>query len=128
MNKGYLTGLIEELTKCDFTLFEEFLSKVKIFQSQSNEISFKKLTKKPNYTCKGSPSVANSIYTKFEGFSKWCEKVGNVVWLSKNSKLWQDVVKYLITGIKEISEPVLRKLERVVYVSISSKYRYCVMS
>ena len=79
LNKGYVIRLIEELAKCYFTLFEEFLSKVKIFQSQSNEISFKKLTKKPNYTCKGSPSVANCIYTKFEVFSKWWEKVGNVV-------------------------------------------------
>lgn len=76
--------------------------------------------------CKASPSVANSIYTKSEeGFSEWWEKVGNVVWLSKNLKLWQYIVNYLITDMKEL--PELKKLERVVYVSISSTYRYCMM-
>ena len=39
---------IDELTKCDFTLFKEFLSKFKIFHSQSNEESLKELTEK-NY-------------------------------------------------------------------------------
>jgi hypothetical protein len=73
-----------------FTFFKEFLSKVKIFQSQSKEISFKKLTEKElNYTC------SEFHLQKFEeGFSKRCEKVGNIVWFSKNSKLWQVVVKY----------------------------------
>ena len=63
------TAWIDELAKCDFNLFEEFLSKVKIlvFQNQSNEEFLKGLIEKElQQACKGSPSVANFIYTKFE--------------------------------------------------------------
>jgi ankyrin repeat protein len=57
--------------------------------------------------CKAAPSLAKSIYTKFEeGFSKWWEEGGDVVWLSKNAQLWQDVVTHLIA---EISDPELTK-------------------
>jgi hypothetical protein len=41
LNKDYVTRLKEELSKCDFTLYKEFLSKVKIFHIQSNEESLK---------------------------------------------------------------------------------------
>jgi hypothetical protein len=107
LNKDGVTRLIGELAKCDFTLYKEFLSKAKIFPSQTNEKFLKELIEKElNNTCKASPSVAKSIYTKFEeGFSKWWEQGRNVLWLSKNSRLWQDVVTHLIT---EISEPKLQ--------------------
>jgi hypothetical protein len=50
--------------------------------------------------CKVSLSVANSIYTEFvEGISKWWKECGNVPLVSKNSELWQDVEKHLITEI-----------------------------
>jgi len=62
LSKGCLTRLIEELAKCDFNLYKEFLSKVKIFHSQSSEISLKGLTEKElNVACKVSLSVAKSI-------------------------------------------------------------------
>ena len=95
VNKDGVTALIKELEKCDFNLYEEFLSKVKIFQNQSNEKSLEELIKKEIIdACKASPSVANCIYTKYvEGFSRWWEQVGNVVWLSKDSKLWQNIEK-----------------------------------
>ena len=102
-----VTRLAEELPKCDFSLYKEFLSKVKIFHSQSNEISLKQLIEKElNIACKASPSVAKSIYTKFEErFSNCWGKVGNVAWIGKDSQLWQDV----IAEIKEISEPELQQ-------------------
>jgi len=105
-----VTRLIKEIGKCDFTLYKKFLKEVKIFQSQSNEKSFRELIKKElQDACKASAFVANSIYTKFEeGFSKWCEKVGNVVWLKKDSQLWQDVEKYLIGEVNNISGPELQ--------------------
>ena len=111
LSKSDVRKFIKEIGKCDFKLYKEFLKKVKIFQSQSNEKSLKQLIEKElQDACKTSPSVANSIYTKFErGFSKWCEEVGNAVWLKKDSELWLKVEKYLMTKIKKISEPELRK-------------------
>ena len=99
--------LTKEIAKCDFSLFQEFLNKVKIFHSQSNEEPLRPLIEQElNDACKASRSVANSIYTKFEdGFYKWGEKRGNVIWLSKISYVWQDVKEYLVTEIKEISDP-----------------------
>jgi hypothetical protein len=113
LSKDGVTALIKKVAKCDFTLYKEFLSKVKIFHSQSNEKSLGELIKKELIdVCKASHSVAESIYTKFEeGFSQWCELNENVVWLSKNAQLWQDVKKHLITELKKISEPELQKLE-----------------
>jgi hypothetical protein len=89
LSKDDVKRWIKEIGKCDFTLYKEFLNKVKIFQSQSNEKTLKNLIKKElKDACKVSSSVANSIYTKFEeGFSEWCEKVGEVEWLMKDSKL-----------------------------------------
>jgi len=112
LNKDNVKRLKEELSNCDFTLFKEFLSKVKIFQSQSNEESFKGLIEKEiQDACKASPSVANFTYTKFEeGFSKWCVRDGEVVWLNENSELWQEVQKNIITEIKEISEPEILEI------------------
>jgi ankyrin repeat protein len=94
------------LGESDFSPFQKFLSKVKIFHSQTNEESLQPLIEKElQYACKASLTVAKSIYTKFEGdFRKWWGKSGNVVWLSKNSQLWHDVEKYFITEIREISE------------------------
>jgi len=74
-------------------------------------MSLKELIKKElNIACKASPSVAKSIYTKFEEiFSNWWGKVRNVAWISKNSQLCQDIVKFVITEINEISEPELQQ-------------------
>jgi hypothetical protein len=103
--KYCVTSLIRELEKCDFTLYKEFLSKVKIFHSQSNEKGLKWLiVNELNDACKVSCSVAKCIYTKFEEeFSKWWEKGGNVLWLSENAQIWQNVVTHVITEMNEIS-------------------------
>ena len=100
------------MSQCDFTLYKEFLSKVKIFRSQSNEESLKGLTEKElQEACKASPSVASFIYTKFqEGFSKWWNTDGKVVWLSENSGPWQSVQKYIITEIEDISNPEIQEI------------------
>jgi len=114
LNKDYLTSMINEVSKCDFTLFKEFLSKVKIFQNQSNEIIMKWVTEKElQKACKASYSVANFIYTYFqEGFTKWWEEKGNVVWLNENSELWQAVQKNIISEIREISKPEIQEIVR----------------
>jgi len=109
----YVTRLREEVSNCDFTLYKEFLSKLKIFHSQSNEESFKGLIgKELQGACKASPSVANYIYTKFgEGFSKWWVSDGEVVWLNENSELWQEVQQNIITERKEISQPETQEID-----------------
>jgi hypothetical protein len=112
LNKNGVTDLIKELAKCDFTLYKEFLSKVKIFQSQSNEELLEELIKKElQEAYKASHSVANSIYAKCErSFSKWLKEFGNVQWVCKNSGLWKDIENYLIRETKKISEFELRRL------------------
>ena len=111
LNKDGVTDLIQELAKCDFTSYKEFLSKVKIFQSQSNENSLNELIEKEiTDACKASPPIVNSIYTKFvEGYSKWWEQVGNVEWLRKDSNLWQNIETSLISEVNEISELELKE-------------------
>jgi hypothetical protein len=111
LNKDGVTDSIKELAKCDFTLYKEFLSKVKIFQNQSNEKSLNELIEKEIIdACKASPPVANSIYTKFvEGCYNWSEEVGDVVWLSKDSSIWQNIEKCLIREVNKISEPELQE-------------------
>jgi len=113
LNKDGVTNLIKEIAKCDLTLYKEFLSKVKIFQSQSNEKSLNDLIEKEIIdACKASPSVANYIYIKFiEECSKWWEQDRNVVWLNKGSNLWQSVEKCFITEINEISAPEIEGFE-----------------
>jgi hypothetical protein len=113
VKKDIETAWIDELAKCDFNLFEEFLSKVKIFQNQSNEEFLKGLIEKElQQACKGSPSAANVIYTKFEeGFSNWWKRDGNVVWLNEHSGLWQEVQKDIITEIKKISETEIQEID-----------------
>ena len=107
VNTDYVSTWIDELAKCDFNLFKEFLSKVKIFHSQSYEKSLKGLIEEElQDACKASPPVAKFIYTKIEkGFSKWWEKDGDVVWLNKNSELLKEVQEHIVSKIKEISEP-----------------------
>jgi len=106
------TMWIEELAKCDFNLSKEFLRKVKIFHSQSKEKSLKVLIEKElQQACKASPTVANFIYTKFEeGFNKWWERDGFVLWLSENSGLWEAVQKHIINEIMEIPEPEIQEI------------------
>jgi ankyrin repeat protein len=101
-----VTGLIEEVSKCNFTLFREFLSKVKIFQSQANEKSLKGLIEKElQEACKASPSVVNFIYTQFEeDFSKWWKRDRKLLWLNENSDLWHAVEECITPEIKKISE------------------------
>jgi hypothetical protein len=113
LNKDYISRLIKEISKCDFTLFEEFLSRVKIFHSQTNEQSLEGLIEiELQEACKASLSVAKFIYKKFdEGFSKWWKKDGNVEWLSQNSKLWKAVQKHIITEINEKSKPITQEIE-----------------
>jgi len=110
-NRG---SLVKELQKCDFSLYEEFLGKVKIFQSQSNENSFETLIKKElQEACQASPSFANSIYRKFvEALRQWWEKSGSVKWLSENSHVWQSVKQYVIEKIKRLSESEIEKTVR----------------
>jgi len=113
VNTDVETTFIDEMAQCDFTLYKEFLSKVKIFQSQSYEKSLKGLIEKElQGACKASPSVSNFIYMQFaEGFSKWMEKEGNVVWLNKNSQLWQEVHKQMTSKINGISKPEFQETD-----------------
>jgi len=112
LNKDYVCIIIKEVSECDFTLFKEFLSKVKIFQGQTHEKSLKQLIEKElQQACKAPLSVVNSIYTKFEeGFSKWWERDRNMVWLNENSELWKTVEKDVITEIKKISEYEIQEI------------------
>lgn len=68
--------LVKELQKCDFSLYEGFLGKVKIFHCQSNEKLFDTLIKEElQEACQASPSCANFIYRKFdEALRQWWEK------------------------------------------------------
>jgi len=104
---------MEEEANCDITLFEEFLNKVKIFQSQSNVDSLKALSEKElREACKASPSVANFIYTKIEeDISNWCQKGGKNLWLNKNSELWKAVQDYIINEINEMSAPEIKEIK-----------------
>jgi len=97
--------MIKEVSKCDFTLFKDFLNKVIIFQSQTHEKSLKELIEKElQQACKAPLSVVISIYTKLEeGFSKWWKRNRNVIWLNENSELWKTVEKEVITELKKIS-------------------------
>jgi hypothetical protein len=106
--------LKKDITKCDFSLFKEFLNKVKIFHSQLNEEPLRPLMEQVlKYACKASRSVANSIYAKYEnGFFKWWDKRGNVAWLSKISEVRQDVEKYLVAEIKNISDQELQDIAK----------------
>ena len=113
LNKDYVTKLKEEVSECDFTLFKEFLSKIKIFHIQSNEESLKVLIEKElQQACKATHSVVNFIYTKFEeGFTNWWKKDENVLWINENSGLWQAVQKHIISEIREISNPELQEID-----------------
>ena len=105
---------MEEAANCDITLFEEFLNKVKIFHSQLDVNSLKRLIKEElQEACKASPSVANFIYTKIEeGIYKWWRKEGNVVWLNENSGLWQKVQGFINNEIKQMSESEIQQISQ----------------
>jgi ankyrin repeat protein len=105
--------MVKEFKECDFSLGEEFLSKVKIFQHQSNEKSFDILIKQElQKACQASPSCANSIYRKFvDNLKMWWGKSGSVKWLSENSHAWQSVKQYLTEKIKELSESEFQENE-----------------
>jgi len=113
-NNENVRKLKTELEKCNFSLFREFLSKVKIFQSQSNEESFDKLIKEElQKACQVSHSCANSIYKKIEqGLAQWWEKSGSVRWFSEDSPAWQSVKQHLIEQIKQLSESEIQEIVR----------------
>ena len=113
-NPNNMEKLVKELQKCDFSLYGEFLGKMKIFQCQSNENLFDTLIKKElQEACQASPSFANSIYKKFdEALRQWWEKSGNVKWLSENSHVWQSVKKCVIEKIKQLSGSEIEKTVR----------------
>jgi len=106
------TKWIEELATCDFTLFEEFLSKVKIFPCQSNEESFKELIENElQDACKASPSVANTLYPEYEdGFSNWWRSDGDVEWFNENSEPCQRLQKKITSRISKISEREIKEI------------------
>ena len=93
VNKNSVPTWIDELAKSEFNLFKEFLSKVKIFHSQSYEESLNGLIEKElQDDCKTSSILANFMYTKIvEEFRKWWKKVKNVEWLNKNSELLKNI-------------------------------------
>jgi hypothetical protein len=115
-NTDYVTMSTEEEEKCDFTLVEEFLSKVKIFQNQTNEKFFKGLiVKELQKACIATQSVANFIYTKFEeGFLEWWEKDNEALWLNENSNQWHAVQNCIITEIKEMSKHEIKGIDGCV--------------
>jgi hypothetical protein len=45
-----------------------------------------------------------------KAFCKWWEESGSVVWLSKNSELWQAVEKSFATEITDISEDEVQEV------------------
>jgi ankyrin repeat protein len=106
-----INKLVKEFQGCDFSLCEEFLSKVKIFQHQLNEKSFETLIKQEiQETCQTSPPCAKSIYRKFdESLRDWWERSGSVEWLSEDSPAWQSVKQHLTEKIKELSESEVRE-------------------
>ncbi|KDR06090.1 hypothetical protein L798_04482 [Zootermopsis nevadensis] len=101
-----LGKLIKELEKCDFSLYEEFLQKVKIFQCQANESSFVELIKKElQEACHTSPSGTNSIYENLKQvLENWWKEEGEVDRLSEGSRLWQNIKQLWIEKIKELSK------------------------
>jgi hypothetical protein len=103
-----------KLAKCDFKLVDEFLTKVKIFLSQTNEKSFKGLIQdEVQKACKATKSVANFVYTKLEeGFLEWWENDGKVLWLNEKPKLWEDIEYDMITEIDEISDPEIKAIKK----------------
>ena len=113
-NPRNMAKLVKELKKCDFSLYREFLGKVKIFQCQSNEKFFETLIKEElQKACQMSPSCANSIYRKYvEALRDWWEKRGSVNWLSENSHVWQSVKQHLIEKIKQLSESEIEETKR----------------
>jgi hypothetical protein len=92
----YVLKLIKILEKYDFSLYTEFLQKVKIFQCQSNVCTFETLIKKElQDACHTSCSGTDSIYKVLEdGLRQWWEKSGSVKWLSESSHVWQNLKEY----------------------------------
>jgi ankyrin repeat protein len=115
--------LVKEVKKCDFSLYGEFLRKVRIFQGQLSENSFETLIKEElQEACQTSPSCANSIYRKFdEALRVWWQKSGSVKWLSENSHAWQSVKQYLIEKTKQLSES---EIQETVGCNLSFKQQH----
>jgi len=113
-NPSSMDKLVEELKKCDFSLYGEFLGKVKIFQCQTNEKCLETLIKEElQEACQASASCANSIYGNYvETLIQWWEKSGSVKWLSENSHVWQNVKQRLIDKIKQLSESEIEETTR----------------
>jgi hypothetical protein len=90
--------MIKELEKCDYSLYTEFLQKVKIFQCQSNVISFETSIKKEvQYACHTSRSGTDSIYKELEVvLIQWWKEEGSVKWFSGSSRVWHNLKHYWI--------------------------------
>jgi len=113
-NPSSMVNLVKELKKCDFSLYREFLGKIKIFQCQTNEKCFETLIKEElQVACQASPSCSNSIYRNYvEALREWWEKSGSLQWLSENSHVWQNVEQHLIEKIKQVSESEIEETIR----------------
>jgi len=80
---------IQVAIECDYTLYKEFLTKVKIFQNQSDEESLRGLIEEELQEAR---EALTFNYLKFqEGIFRWFVKDGEVEWLNKNSGLWKAV-------------------------------------
>ncbi|XP_021941586.1 uncharacterized protein LOC110840682 isoform X2 [Zootermopsis nevadensis] len=97
---------LKYLETCDFSLDEEFLQKVKIFQCQANESSLEKLIKKKlEKAFHTSSSGINSIYEKLERYvTQWWKQNPKANWLSESSRFWQTIRQHWIQKIKELSK------------------------
>jgi len=111
-NLSSMDSLVKELKKCDFSLYREFLGKIKIFQCQTNEKCLETLIKEElQVACQASPSCSNSIYRNYvEALREWWEKSGSLQWLSENSHVWQNVKRHLIEKIKQVSESEIEEV------------------
>jgi hypothetical protein len=96
----------KELEKYHFSLYKEFLQKVKIFHSQSNVHSTNDLIKKElQEACHTSPTGTESIYKKIvDHVTEWWGERVSAEWLSERSVIWQNVKQCLIEKIRTESK------------------------
>jgi len=98
--------MVTKLKICNFSLYREFLSKVKIFQNQPHQKFFEQLINKElQAACQVSLSCAKSIYSEFKkGLNEWCDKSRAVKWLSKDFYAWKIVKQNLMDEIVKFSK------------------------
>ena len=98
--------MVKKLKICDFSLYGEFLCKIKIFQSQLHQKFFEQLINEElQVACQVSLSCAKSIYSKFKkGLDEWWGKSRGVKWLSEELYAWKTVKQNLMEEIVEFSK------------------------